>query len=178
MEEEDKGLVVEEEDEGFVMEEEDKDGIVEEEDKDVVVEEEFEDVIVEEEVEDMFVEKVVQEGNLKSSLTTYQCVLHPIALLILSTKTQMLFALYISLSTFCTNRGGLQVKWFHSRMPFPKCLREQDTISGRRKWVFVFCVWKDTHVVSVVLTCPPGHQSEKMVSRNCLGADGKQTTMD
>ena len=42
----------------------------------------------------------------------------------------------------------------------------------------VYCVWKDTCVVSVMSTCHPGHQSEKMVSRNCLGADGKQTTME
>ena len=46
------------------------------------------------------------------------------------------------------------------------------------KMGIVYCVWKDTRVVSAMSTCHPGHQSEKMVSRNCLGADGKQTTME
>ena len=31
--------------------------------------------------------------------------------------------------------------------------------------------------MSVMSTCHPGHQSENIVSRNCLGADDKQTTM-
>ena len=75
-------------------------------------------------------------------------------------------------STFCTD-GDYQAKWFRSRMPFLKCLGEQDIISGMRKWVLSIAYGKDTRVVSVMLTCDPGHQSEKMALRNCLGADGK-----
>ena len=41
----------------------------------------------------------------------------------------------------------------------------------------VYCLWKDTRVVSVMSTCHPGHQSENLVSRNCLGEDGKRTTI-
>ena len=39
-------------------------------------------------------------------------------------------------------------------------------------------MWKDTCVVSVMSTCHPGHQSPNLVSRNCLGAEGKRTTME
>ena len=68
--------------------------VEEEEVEGVVEEEEVEGMVEEEEVEDVGVEEVVQKSHLKSSLTAYQRVLHPLALLILGTKTQMFFALY------------------------------------------------------------------------------------
>ena len=73
-----------------MVEEEEVEGMVEEEEvEDVVEEEEVEDV-----VEDVGVEEVVQKSHLKSSLTAYKRVLHPLVLLILGTKTRMFFALY------------------------------------------------------------------------------------
>ena len=89
-------MVEEEEVEGVVEEEEVEAVVEEEEVEDVVKEEEVEGVVEEEEVEDVDVgvEEVVQKSHLKSSLTAYQRVLHPLALLILGIKTQMFFALY------------------------------------------------------------------------------------
>ena len=102
-EEEVEGVVEEEEVEG-VVEEEEVEGVVEEKEVEGVVEEkEVEGVVEEEEVEEVGVEEVVQKSHLKSSLTAYQRVLHPLALLILGTKTRMFFALY-----------KIQVHMFHT----------------------------------------------------------------
>ena len=42
----------------------------------------------------------------------------------------------------------------------------------------VYCLWRDSRVVSVMSTCHPGHKSTIMVSRNCTLPDGQRGTVE
>ena len=82
--------------------------------------------------------------------------------------------------TFHTSRRGLssEVVSLKDALVKGKLPRGTGYYIQDRETDIVYCMWKETHVVSVMSTChPAGHQRENMVSRNCLGTAGKQTIM-
>ena len=79
--------------------------------------------------------------------------------------------------TFRINRRGLpdDVVSLKAALEKGKVSRGTGYYIRDEKAKVVYCVWKDTRVVSVMSTAHPGHQSENKVSRHCLDADGKRT---
>jgi len=84
----------------------------------------------------------------------------------------------LATGTFRTNRRGLPSEVVSLKDALLKVPRGTGYYIQDSETDIVYCVWKDTRVVSVMSTCHPGHQSPNLVSRNCLGADGKRTTME
>lgn len=84
----------------------------------------------------------------------------------------------LATGTFRTNRQGLPSEVVSLKDALLKVPRGTGYYIRDSETDIVYCVWKDTRVVSVMSTCHPGHQSPNLVSRNCLDADGKRTTME
>ena len=82
--------------------------------------------------------------------------------------------------TFRSNRRGLptEVVLLKAALEKAQVPRGAGYYYRDKKTNIVYCVWKDTRVVSVMSTCHPGHHSEIMVSRSCTGADGKRMTTE
>ena len=82
--------------------------------------------------------------------------------------------------TFRSNRRGLPPEVVALKLALEKSKVPRGTGYYYRddKTGIVYCLWKDTRVVSVMSTCHPGHKSDTMVSRNCTLSDGKRGTME
>ena len=82
--------------------------------------------------------------------------------------------------TFRSNRRGLPPEVVALKLALEKSKAPRGTGYYYRddKTGIVYCLWKDTRIVSVMSTCHPGHKSDTMVTRNCALPDGQRGTVE
>lgn len=82
--------------------------------------------------------------------------------------------------TFQTNRRGIpdDVISLKSALKKKTVSQETDYYIREGNANIVYCLWKDTRVVSVMSTAHPGHQSDKQVTRNALSDTGERQKIE
>ena len=89
------------------------------------------------------------------------------------TLFQALLSLEIrATGTFRTNRKEIPSDVLSLKSHLEKSVRGTGYYIRDGSTQIVYCMWKDTRVVSVMSTCHPGHQSAELVTRNCVDASG------
>ena len=85
-----------------------------------------------------------------------------------------------AIGTFCSHRHGIPPEVIALKL----ALEEINVPCGtgyyyhHKKTGIMYCLWKDTRVVSVMSTCHPGHKTDTKVSRNCTLPDRTRGTME